>query len=54
MRCDVYGVSGHVTIKLSICKRCTFYKSSVYVVNVSCLTPGDLPRCSGVMELSAE
>lgn len=42
MRCDVDGASGHVTMKPSICNGSAFYKSSVYAVKVSCLTPGDL------------
>lgn len=50
MRCDVGGASGHVTMKPSICKRPTFYKSSVYAVKVSCLTPGDLPCVEGATE----
>jgi hypothetical protein len=50
MRCDVGRASGHVTIKPSICKRPAFYKSSVYAVNVSCLTPGDLPGVEGATE----
>ena len=50
MRCDVGGASGHVTIKPSICKRPAFYKSSVYAVNVSCLTPGGLPGVEGATE----
>ena len=41
-RCDVGGASGHVTIKPSICIRLTFYKSSIYVMKVWCLTLGDL------------
>jgi len=53
MRCDVDGASGHVTTKPSICKRSAFYKSRVYAVNVSCLTPGDLPGASGT-KLSVE
>lgn len=53
MRCDVDGASGHVTMKPSICKGFAFYKSRVYAVKVSCLTPGDLPGASGT-ELSAE
>jgi hypothetical protein len=47
MRCDVDGASGHVTIKPSICKRSAFYKSSVYAVKVSCLTPGGLSVVEG-------
>jgi hypothetical protein len=39
MRCDTGGASGHVTIKPSICNWPVFYKSSVYAVKVSCLTP---------------
>ena len=35
-----------MTIKPSICTGSTFYKSSVYAVTVSCLTPGDLPGAS--------
>ena len=42
MRCDVVGASGHVTTKPSICKRAAFYKSSVYAVKVTSLTPGGL------------
>lgn len=42
MRCDVFGASGHVTIKPSICKRDTFYKLGVYAMKVKCLTPGGL------------
>ena len=50
MRCDAGGASGHVTMKPSICKRSAFYKSSVYAVNVSCLTPGDLSSVEGATE----
>lgn len=50
MRCDVGGASGHVTMKPSICKRPAFYKSRVYAVNVSCLTPGDLLGVKGFTE----
>jgi hypothetical protein len=53
MRCDVDGASGHVTTKPSICTGSAFYKSRVYAVNVSCLTPGDLPGASGT-KLSVE
>ena len=53
MRCDVGGASGHVTMKPSICNRPTFYKSRVYAVNVSCLTPGGLPDVEGATELRA-
>ena len=42
MRCDVFGASGHVTIKPSICKRDTFYKLGVYAMKAKCLTPGGL------------
>ena len=48
MRCDVDGASGHVTMKPSICNGSAFYKSSVYAVTVSCLTPGDLLGASKV------
>lgn len=41
-RCDVFGASGHVTIKPSICKRDTFYKLGVYAMKAKCLTPGGL------------
>ena len=50
MRCDTGGASGHVTTKPSICKRSVFYKSSVYAVKVSCLTPGDLSGVEGTTE----
>ena len=50
VRCSVAGASGHVTIKPSICKRVTFYKSSVYAVKVSCLTLGDLSGVEGTTE----
>ena len=50
MRCDAGGASGHVTMKPSICDGSAFYKSSVYAVNVSCLTPGGLPGVGGATE----
>jgi hypothetical protein len=53
MRCDAGGASGHVTIKPSICKRSAFYKSRVYAVKVSCLTPGDLLDVEGATEFGA-
>ena len=53
MRCDVDGASGHVTMKPSICKRPTFYKSRVYAVKVSCLTPGGLSDVEGATESGA-
>ena len=53
MRCDVDGASGHVTMKPSICSGSAFYKSSVFAVRVSCLTPGDLPGAS-MLKLSVE
>ena len=53
MRCDVGGASGHVTITPSICKWSAFYKSSVYAVNVSSLTPGDLSGVEGATEARA-
>jgi len=42
MRCDIFGASGHVTAKPSICNWDMFYKLSVYAMKVKCLTPGDL------------
>ncbi|WP_444941031.1 hypothetical protein [Microbulbifer sp. ZKSA004] len=50
MRCDVGGASGHVTIKLSIHNWPTFYKSSIYVKKVKCLTLGGLWVVNGVTE----
>jgi hypothetical protein len=50
MRCDIGGASGHVTIKPSICNWPVFYKSSVYAVKVSCLTPGGLYGVEGATE----
>jgi len=50
MRCDVFGASGHVTTKPSICKRDTFYKLGVYARKVKCLTPGGLSRVKGFTE----
>jgi len=53
MRCDVDGAIGHVTMKPLICKRSTFYKSRVYAVKDSCLTPGGLPGVEGATESGA-
>jgi hypothetical protein len=38
------GTIGHVIAKSSICALSMFYKSGVYAMKVSCLTPGDLPN----------
>ena len=53
MRCDVFGASGHVTIKPSICKRDTFYKLGVYAMKVKCLTPGGLYCVEGATDMKA-
>ena len=53
MRCDVFGASGHVTIKPSICTRDTFYKLSVYVMKVKCLTLRDLHCVEGSTDETA-
>ena len=53
MRCDVDGASGHVTMKPSICKGSTFYKSRVYAVKDSSLTPGGLSGVEGTTEPGA-
>ena len=53
MRCDVFGASGHVTAKPSICNRDTFYKLGAYARKVKCLTPGGLPCVHGRTELPA-
>ena len=37
------GTSGHVTIKSSIRNRVMLYKSGVYALKVTSLTPGGLP-----------
>ena len=52
MRCDVdgRGASGRVTMKPYIYDWSAFYKSSVCAVNVSYLTPGDMPRMEGATE----
>lgn len=53
MRCDVFGASGHVTIKPSICNRDTFYKLDVYARKVKCLTSGDLHCVEGSTDSGA-
>lgn len=53
MRCDVFGASGHVTTKPSICKWNAFYKLGVYARKVKCLTLGGLLRVEGATENSA-
>ena len=66
MRCDVLGVSGHVTIKpsalascvalppasmqSSICDWGTFYKLGVYAGKVKCLTSGGLHCVEGTTD----
>ena len=53
MRCDVFGASGHVTIKPSICNRNTFYKLGVYAMKVKCLTSGGLYCVEGATDAGA-
>ena len=53
MRCDVFGASGHVTIKPSICNRDTFYKLGVYARKVKCLTSGCLHCVEGATDTRA-
>lgn len=53
MRGDVFGASGHVTTKPSICNWNTFYKSGVYVVKVKCLTSGGLRCVEGATDIGA-
>ncbi len=50
MRCDVFGASGHVTAKPSICKWDAFYKLGVYAMKVKCLTPGGLYCVEGATD----
>ena len=42
-RCGTSGTSGHVTTKSSIRNWGVLYKSGVYALKVTCLTPGGLP-----------
>ena len=53
MRCDVFGASGHVTIKPSIWNWDTFYKFGVYARKVKCLTPGGLHCVNGITDTRA-
>ena len=43
MRCGILGTSGHVTAKSSIHNWSMLYKSGVYALKATCLTPGGLP-----------
>lgn len=43
MRCGILGTSGHVTAKFSIHNWGMLYKSGVYALEATCLTPGGLP-----------
>ncbi len=47
LRCGTPGTSWHVTAKSSICLWGVLYKSGVYAVKVSCLTPGGLHVVQG-------
>lgn len=53
MRCDVFGASGHVTIKPSICNRGTFYKLGIYARKVKCLNSGGLHCVEGTTDARA-
>jgi hypothetical protein len=47
LRCGTSGTSGHVTAKSSIRNWDVLYKSGVYALKATCLTPGGLPCALG-------